>query len=184
MANAPNRKNTLYYCSRYLGWFLLFAALVIRPTEKLLDLVETKLGNSIFIELISGLLVIALEVYCHKVVLEKTFFKKYKHIIVTPKFNEITWWFNIKTYVELTLISLLAIGIVLGVYAILFPNMEALLVDQLNNPIEMLAFIPVLIRANWTMIPIVLISCIIVRCILLNRIVSKNADIYCKMNEE
>jgi hypothetical protein len=166
---------SIYYCFRYLGWVTVFTIFITRPIDKLLDTVFSFVVNSPIFIFFSTILIIALDIYFHKIALKKTFFKEYKHITINPKFKGITNSFNIKSYIKLTLASLGAFVCILLLYCIVFEDVRVLMSKSVNSG-EFL-ILTTLMLCHWTVIPYGLIFCITVRLLLLKRIVIKNAEI-------
>jgi RsiW-degrading membrane proteinase PrsW (M82 family) len=137
------------------------------------DLATVDLADVVFRDLVPKLLLaileIALDLYFHKIILKRIFFKEYKYITITPKFEKISNSFNVKLYIKINLIGIGILVCALLLYYAVFAD-KTLIYEISKAPVP---FDETLRLCLWG----ALIFFIVVRLLLIRGVVIKNAEI-------
>ena len=156
-------KAARYYLSRYLGWQLLLGLLYAVVEFSVIYLIS-KITSNEYLYLTNNLLIlfnIIVGIILLQITLNKVFFKPYKYITITPKFQSINFWFATKTYLKKLGCILMAVIIVLGTICILSKN--------LSSTVAVMGLV-----CCWILI---ILSLLLGPLFIINRTVKKNATI-------
>lgn len=167
-----------YYLFRFLGWLLLLGLLyamieysVIYSISKATSIKSLFLylykTNKLFPLFIFNILI---GIIPFQIALNKVFFKSYKHITITPKFQSLSFWFATKTYLKI--LGCISMTVIISYFLLL----KGISISYASPS----AFIIISLEYFWYLISLFLFFGPL---LIINRTVKKNATIEAKIQE-